>query len=169
MNRKNLLSIGMALVILSGSFVSQSAAQTPSNSTDQRSLDQDVALLRKDIRSQKKQIVAANMQLTDKEAEKFWPLFEQYTDELMKINNAKYDAIKQYATNFDTLSDDQAVALARQLLGVDEQVAQLRMKYIPIFGKVISGKKTALFLQLDRRLVMLIDLQLAAQIPMIQP
>jgi hypothetical protein len=132
-------------------------------------MDQDIALLRKDIRSQKKQIVAANMQLTDKEAEKFWPIFEQYTDELMKINNAKYDAIKQYATNFDTLSDDQAVALARQLLGVDEQVAQLRVRYIPIFGKVISGKKTALFLQLDRRLVMLIDLQLAAQVPMIQP
>jgi hypothetical protein len=34
---------------------------------------------------------------------------------------------------------------------------------------VISGKKTALFVQLDRRLVMLIDLQLASQIPMVQP
>jgi hypothetical protein len=48
-------------------------------------------------------------------------------------------------------------------------VAQLRLKYVPIFNQVVSGKKTALFFQLDRRLVMLIDLQLASQIPMIEP
>ena len=132
-------------------------------------MDQDVDLLRKDIRSQKKQIIAANLQLTDQEAVKFWPLYDQYTAELVKINDAKYDAIKQYVTSYDTLTDDQAMALTRKLLGVDEQVAQLRLKYVPLVGKVISGKKTALFFQLDRRLVMLIDLQLAAQIPMIQP
>jgi hypothetical protein len=132
-------------------------------------MDQDVDLLRKDIRSQKKQIIAANLQLTDQEAVKFWPLYDQYTAELVKINDAKYDAIKQYVSSYDTLTDDQAMALTRKLLGVDEQVAQLRLKYVPLVGKVISGKKTALFFQLDRRLVMLIDLQLAAQIPMIQP
>src|SRR5579871_851255 len=158
-----------AIVILTSSLVGQSSAQTPSNSSGQSTVDQDVDLLRKDIRSQKKQIIAANLQLTDTEAVKFWPLYDQYTAELVKINDAKYAAIKEYATSFDTLTDDQAVALTRKLLGVDEQVAQLRLKYVPIFGKVISGKKTALFFQLDRRLVMLIDLQLAAQIPMVQP
>jgi len=168
--RKNLLTISMAaIVILTSSLVGQSSAQTPSNSSGQSTVDQDVDLLRKDIRSQKKQIIAANLQLTDTEAVKFWPLYDQYTAELVKINDAKYAAIKEYATSFDTLTDDQAVALTRKLLGVDEQVAQLRLKYVPIFGKVISGKKTALFFQLDRRLVMLIDLQLAAQIPMVQP
>jgi hypothetical protein len=157
------------MVILSGSSRAQSSAQAPPNSSGQRSIDQDVDLLRKDIRSQKKQIIAANMQLTDKEAEKFWPIFEEYTDELVKINNAKYDVIKEYATNYDTLTDEQGLALIRKLLGVDEQVAQLRLRYVPIFGRVVSGKKTALFFQLDRRLVMLIDLQLASQIPTVQP
>lgn len=170
MIRKNLLTISMAaIVILTSSLVGQSLAQTPSNSSGQSTVDQDVDLLRKDIRSQKKQIIAANLQLTDTEAVKFWPLYDQYTAELVKINDAKYAAIKEYATSYDTLTDDQAVALTRKLLGVDEQVAQLRLKYVPIFGKVISGKKTALFFQLDRRLVMLIDLQLASQIPMVQP
>jgi hypothetical protein len=40
---------------------------------------------------------------------------------------------------------------------------------MPMFQQVISGKKTALFFQLDRRLVMLIDIQLAAAVPMVQP
>jgi hypothetical protein len=61
------------------------------------------------------------------------------------------------------------LTLSRQIIGVDQSVAQLRMKYLPLFGKVVSGKKTALFFQLDRRLVMLIDLQLASQIPIVEP
>lgn len=168
--RKNFLSISMAaMVILSGSAPRQSLAQASSTPQAQNSVDQDVDLLRKDIRSQKKQIIAANLQLSDTEATKFWPIYDQYTAELVKINDAKYGAIKEYAANFTTLTDDHAVALTRNLLTVDQQVAQLRLKYVPIFSKVVSGKKTALFFQLDRRLVMLIDLQLASQIPMIQP
>jgi hypothetical protein len=168
--RKCLLSMSMAaMVILTNIAVRQSQAQTPSNSSTQSSTDQDIDLLRKDIRSQKKQIIAANLQLTDTEAEKFWPLYDQYTAELVKINDAKYAAIKEYATSYSTLTDDQALTLSRQIIGVDQSLAQLRMKYVPMFGKVTSGKKTALFFQLDRRLVMLIDLQLVSQIPMVQP
>jgi hypothetical protein len=155
-------------IILLGAV--QLRGQAPaSQASPSASVDQDVDLIRKDIRSQKKQIIAANLQLTDKEAEKFWPVYDQYTAELVKINDAKYAAIKEYATNYDTLTDDQALSLMRKAVDVDGSVAQLRTKYIPIFANVVSGKKTALFFQLDRRLVMLIDLQLAAAIPVVQP
>ena len=168
--KKSFLSIGMAaLVVLTGISPRMSMAQAASTASSQSTVDQDVDLLRKDIRSQKKQIIAANLQLTDAEATKFWPVYDQYTAELVKVNDAKYGAIKEYAANYDTLTDDHAVALTKNLLTVDAQVAQLRLKYVPIFNKVVSGKKTALFFQLDRRLVMLIDLQLATQIPMVQP
>jgi hypothetical protein len=171
--RKSFLSISMAaaIVMFTGSMHAQ-ATQAPATSpaaSNQNNVDQDVDLLRKDVRSQKKQIIAANLQLTDAEATKFWPVYDQYTAELVKINDAKYAAIKQYATNYTTLTDAQALDLTKQSLGVDQQVATLRLKYVPIVSKVISGKKTALFFQLDRRLVMLIDLQLASEIPMVQP
>jgi hypothetical protein len=70
--------------------------------------------------------------------------------------------------NYDTISDEQATVLMKQIIGVDGQVSQLRERYVPIVNKVLSGRKTALFFQLDRRLVMLIDIQLATQIPMVQ-
>jgi len=162
------LSIGLLASNLASPQTSSSQTQTSSQQA-QSSTDQDIDLLRKDIRSQKKQMIAANMKLTDKEAEQFWPVYDQYTAELVKINDQKYAVIKQYAQNYDTLTDDQAVTLTRQALEVDGSVAQLRMKYIPLFRKVISGKKTAMFFQLDRRLVMLIDLQLASQIPLVEP
>jgi hypothetical protein len=162
------VSIGLLASNLASS--QSSSPQTQSSSQPSQSpTDQDIELLRRDIRSQKKQMIAANMKLTDKEAEQFWPVYDQYTAELVKINDQKYAVIKQYAQNYDTLTDDQAVTLTRQALDVDGSVAQLRQKYIPLFRKVISGKKTATFFQLDRRLVMLIDLQLAAQIPLVEP
>ena len=170
MIRKRLLSISMAaVVVVTTNLPGQTSSQTPANNSSQASIDQDIDLMRKDIRSDKKQIIAANMNLTSQEAEKFWPIYDQYTAELVKINDAKYDAIKTYAMNYNNLSDDQAVSLIRQVIGVDQNVAQLRIKYVPIFNKVISGRKTALFFQLDRRLTALIDLQLAAQIPTVQP
>lgn len=169
MTRMTLLST-LLVATLALPAVHTSHAQAQANSSvQQNTVDQDVDLLRKDVRSQKKQIIAANLQLTDAEAEKFWPVYDQYTAELVKVNDSKYAAVKEYAQNYGTLTDEQATSLTKQILAVDGQVAQLRERYVPIVGKVLSGKKTALFFQLDRRLVMLIDIQLATQLPMVQP
>jgi hypothetical protein len=133
------------------------------------SIDQDISMLRKDLRSQRKQIIAANMSLTSEEAEKFWPVYEQYVGELVQINNTKYDLIKQYVQSSGSLTTDQADGSVKKWLGVDESVAQLRTKYFPIFRKVLSAQNTALFYQLDRRVQLMIDLQLASQLPLIGP
>ena len=169
MIRKSLLSFSMAMMVIwTGLAWSQSAAQTPSGNSAQSSMDQDIDLFRKDVRSQKKQIIAANLQLTDQEAVKFWPLYDQYTAELVKINNKKYATIQKFADQFGTLTDDQAMSLIQQWLSVDTQVAQLRTKYLPIVAQAIGGKQAATWAQLDRRLQRMIDLQLGARVPLVQ-
>ena len=92
-----LMSMSAVLSLTTASMGQDKPAQQ--SDAAQAQADQDIDLLRKDIRSQKKQIIAANLQLTDKEAEKFWPLYDQYTAELVKINDTKYAALKEYATN----------------------------------------------------------------------
>ena len=131
--------------------------------------DEDIQMLRRDIRSQRKQIIAANMKLSDAEAEKFWPVYEQYVSDLVKLNGTKYALIKQYIQTQGALTDTEATSAVDQWVSVDESVAELRKKYIPLFGKVLSPKSTALFYQLDRRVQLMIDLQLASSIPMIEP
>jgi hypothetical protein len=130
--------------------------------------DQDIKLLRQDLRSNKKQIVAANLTLTDAEATKFWPVYDQYAAEMTKVGDQKYALIKEYAQNFGTLTDAQAQSLLTRSLALDEQIAQLRIKYAPIVGKVLPGIKVATFFQIDRRLTGLIDLQISSQIPLVQ-
>lgn len=142
------------------------AAQTTPGATVS---DQDLELLRKDLRSMKKQVVAANMQLTDVEAQKFWPVYDQYAAETAKLYDVRYAIIKDYAANIRELTNDQAQILAKRWNDVDGAVIQLRAKYFPIFEKTITGRKTALFFQIDRRLALMIDLQLASEIPLVQP
>jgi hypothetical protein len=75
--------------------------------------------------------------------------------------------IKEYAANYNTMTDAQAQDYMTRANAVDEQLLALRMKYVPMFEKVISAKKTALWYQIDRRVDLLINLQLSAEIPMV--
>jgi len=134
----------------------------------QWSPNQDIELLKSNLRSQKKQIVAANMDLTDTEAVKFWPVYDRYAADLAKIYDTKIALFQEYLENNQTMSGDEAESYLRRRAGVEQDVMQLRIKYLPEFRKVLSGRETTLFYQIDWRLDLMINLQLA-QAPMINP
>jgi hypothetical protein len=131
-------------------------------------VDKDLDLLRRDLRSEKKQLIAMNLTLTDAEATKFWPIYDQYVAEMQKQNDEFYGVIKEYAANQKTLTDDQAVKLIARWADIQVHQAQVRQKYIPIVEQVLPGRKAALFFQIDRRLYALMDLQVASQIPLVR-
>ena len=163
-----LLVIASGLLLSSVAMYAQAAQSTPAPSAQsQASLDQDIQLLRGDIRSQKKEIVAANMNLSPDEATKFWPIYDQYTAEVAKIGDSRVALIKEYAASYNTMTDAQANDFMKRATAIDQQFNDTRSKYVPIFEKVISAKKTALWFQIDRRLDLLINLQLAANIPVV--
>ena len=132
-------------------------------------VDEDIKLFRKDLRSQRKQIIAANLVLSGEEAEQFWPLFELYTQDLVAKQDQKYVLLKDYAQDYATMTDEQAEKYVRGRAAVDQEMLQIRLKYFPLFRRVLSGKSTALFFQLDWRLGLVMDLQLASQTPLIEP
>jgi len=136
--------------------------------SDQVVSDQDIQLLRRDIRSEKKQIIAANLSLTATEATKFWPVYDQYQAEYQRIGDAKVALIKEYAQNWGTITDEQALIYLRRSQDIDASVIQLRNKYAPLVSQVLPGKKTATFFQLLRRVEMLLDLQLVSHLPLVQ-
>src|SRR6201987_508499 len=130
--------------------------------------DQDLQFLRKDLRSQKKQMVAANMDLTDAEAEKFWPVYDRYATDLAKIYDTKIALFQEYLETGDTMSGDQAENYLRRRATVEQDQMQLRLQYLPDFRKVLTGREAALFYQIEWRLDLMINLQLA-QAPMVDP
>jgi hypothetical protein len=172
--RKSLsvLVVISAILMCSVSMWSQQAAQTGmqsgSDANAQNTIkDSDVELLRQDLRAQRKQITAENMTLTADEATKFWPIYDQYRQEAIKPNDERWALIKEYAANYNTMTDAQAQDYMKRSTAVEQQLISLRTKYIPIFEKVISAKKTALWFQIDRRVDLLINLHLSSIIPMV--
>jgi len=146
-----------------------SASANPSKVTAEQVNDANLQLMRQDIRAERKKIVAANMPLTETEATKFWPLYDRYISETIKVNDARYALIKEYAQNYGTTTAEQADSMIKRWITFDQDNTQLRLKFIPEFEKVISNQKTALFFQIDRRLGMMIELQLAQQVPLLNP
>jgi Spy/CpxP family protein refolding chaperone len=170
---KTALVVVCALFVCNLSILAQvaqkPAAQSVSGAGAQSNnvSDKDIEMLRADLRAQRKQITAQNMTLTADEATKFWPIFDHYRQEAIKPNDERWAVIKDYASNYDTMTDAQAQDYIKRSTAVDQELHALRMKYVPVFEKVISPKKTALWYQIDRRIDLLINLQLSAVIPMV--
>src|SRR5271167_481777 len=120
-----------AVLILAGVILANDHVLRAQESATPTVSDQDIQMLRKDLRSSKKQVIAANLPLTDAEAVKFWPLYDQYTAETTKINDTRLALIKEYAANYTSLTDSQAQSLISRSIGVDESFVQLRLKYVP--------------------------------------
>ena len=177
-NKEKLLVVTLLLIIFvatssalaqnSASANQEAAKGSTGSDASQPTPDDFIELLRKDVRSQKKQIIAENMGLSDAEAEKFWPVYDRYAAELSRIYDTKIALLKDYAENYGTMTGEQAENYIRKRAEVEQSIMQLRLKYVPAFRKVLSGRETALFYQLDWRLGLAIDVELV-QVPLINP
>ena len=116
----------------------------------------------------KKELIAAHLTLTDGEATKAWEVYELYSARMNKINGTKTVILREYSEEYDTLTDDHADDLIRRWLETDIEQAKVRHQFAGIFRKVLPGKTAAAFLQLERRISMMMDVQLTSGLPLAQ-
>ncbi len=169
----NLKTLGAAALLAAclnaGPVLAQGAPANPSTTVATRPLTAaDLADLRAALRASSKQTVAQNLRLTPDEATRFWPIYDQYTAELVKINDGLYGLIAEYANTYGKYDDKAATSFITRWLDVDTRTAALRAKYVPIVGKVLPGIKATTFFQIDRRMAMAIDLKIASELPILQ-
>src|SRR5204863_3711056 len=127
----------MAVVLMGASWMlarqTASAQNTPPQEITTHVIkDQDLNLLRQDLRSKRRQLIAANLKLTDTEATKFWPVYDQYVTELIAINDKKFGLIQDYADNWGRMTNVQSLLFSRQRVDMAIQTAQPRQKDVPI-------------------------------------
>jgi hypothetical protein len=161
---KTIFSCFVLLLVFAAAGSATFAQKETANGVE---VEKDLALIRRDIRADKKKIIAANVSLTETEATRFWPVYDQYVAEMTKHNDEFYSLIKDYAATQKTITDDQAAKMIKRWAEIQIGQAQTRQKYIPQFEKVIPARKVALFFQIDRRLYALLDMQVASEIPLI--
>lgn len=162
---RRILITTCALSVVAASFI---LPPSPAVSAEGRDSSSDVELLRSDLRTKKMELIADRMQFTGKEADVFWPLYRKYEVELAAINDKKIAVMQEYLKALDTLDDARARDLAKKVLDVDQMTLDLRKKSFQEMSTVLPARTVVRFLQLERRLQQLVDVQLASELPIIK-
>jgi hypothetical protein len=146
------------------------AAANPANPNDTR--DQNLLayteLLRSDLRSQKVAIITQVMQFTEAEDAKFWPVYREYEAELAKINDDRLALVKRYAASYTSMTDAVADQLAHGALDLEGRRHALKQRYYERFKTVVSPTTAARFLQVENQILLLLDLQISASLPIVR-
>jgi len=129
-------------------------------------VDAAIEQLRKDTRAETTDIISGSMGFSADEAAKFWPLYKKYEEQRKTIGNEKVSLIKDYAANYQTLSDEKAKELLGRLMSVEDKATGAKRQFVQELQKVLSPKTVARYYQVENRIDLLVNLNLASQIPL---
>lgn len=125
-------------------------------------------MMKFDLRAQRSELVAANMNLTTAQAGLFVPIYLDFDSELQNLWNERLKLVARYAAEYEMLTDDQADDLLTEMFRLDEDLLKIRKKYYREFKEALGAKTATRFIQIDRRLNSLLELQAAQSIPLVQ-
>jgi len=127
-----------------------------------------IELMRSDLRTEKRGIITQAMQLNEEQSNKFWPLYKEYEDQLVKLNDQRVTLIKDYAAVYNSMTDKNAKDLVGRSFKLEEQRTSLLKKYVSKMGKTVDMKTAARWAQVEQALDSAIDLQIASELPLLQ-
>jgi hypothetical protein len=125
-------------------------------------------LLRSDIRTQKVALITDAMELTDAQSAVFWPIYRKYDSELTTLNDKRIAIIKDYAQNYDQMTAAKADELTKQTFAFFENRIKLQKKYTKEISKALSPVLSGKFMQIERAINTLLDLQIQSEIPLVK-
>jgi hypothetical protein len=130
----------------------------------------NLEIIHEKLKADKKLIVTKYMELTDSEAKKFWPVYEEYQKDLQKLNERLASLLQSYAAEYrsNSLSDEKAKKLLDEWLALDKDEAGHRKTYAGKVLKALPAKKAARYLQIENEFRVLLKYDLAATVPLVQ-
>ncbi len=158
----------LALAAPATARAEQRATATPASDSRESNLRVYVELLRSDLRTQKVAIIAEMMQFNEADDKKFWPIYREYETELAKINDDRIALIADYAASYEGMTDAIADRIALGALDLEGRRNELKSKYYARFKAALSPLTAAKFLQVENQILLLLDLQIAAALPVVR-
>ena len=127
-------------------------------------------IIHEKLKADKKLIVSKYMELTEAEAKRFWPVYDDYQKELQKINERLLTMLQSYAADYRNMSltDGKAKELLDQWIGIEQDEVKQRKAFVPRVTKALPVRKAARYLQIENEYRMLIKYDLAATVPLAQ-
>jgi hypothetical protein len=159
MRKLTLCSLVLAVLLSTAPMVAQEAPTTE---------DELIELVRSDIQKDKVAIIGSAMDFSSDEAGKFWPIYKEYESALAAVGDQRVALIKDYAANFTSMTDEKAGQLAQQAMELEQKRFELKKQCFEKLSEGVSPVVAARFLQVENQLNLLLDLQVAQQVPLIE-
>jgi len=154
--RRSVLAVSLGFVILVPCIAM--AGDEPASNME---------IVREKLRADKKLLVAQAMELTQSEADKFWPVYEDYQKDLIKLADREIELIKEYARTYKSMTNEEAAKLMAEFLDIEGDYQTTRREYVPKFRDILSDIKVARYFQIENKIKALVDFELAEKIPLI--
>jgi hypothetical protein len=165
------LLVTVAVISTAVSLHGQGAGQAGTSdvtATKDLNLRAYVELLRTDLRGQKVAIITELMEFTETEDAAFWPIFRDYELELATINDDRVRLIEEYARNYPKMTEPVADRLVMTALDLESRRTATKAKYYGRLKTALSPKVAARLLQIEHQILLLVDLQIAASLPIVK-
>ena len=127
-------------------------------------------IIHEKLKADKKLIVSKYMELTESEAKRFWPVYDDYQKDLQKINERLQSMLQSYNAEYrnKSLTDGKAKELLDQWMSIEQDEVKQRKAFVPRVLKALPATKAARYLQIENEYRMLIKYDLAATVPLAQ-
>ena len=152
-------SLALALVVAASPLVSHA----------QEGVKADEQIIIKQVQTDRRAVIAANLGLTEDESRAFWPIYDQYELEMKKVTDQRLAMLDQYAAKYDTLTDADADAMLNTRYKLDEQSTATKVKYAKQVQKALPSVKALRYVQLQDRIDNILAGELYSIIPLAQP
>jgi len=143
------------------------ASLTPLASAQEQPAN-NMAVIHDTLKAEKRALVSKYMELTESEAKAFWPVYEQYQEDLEKQNQRLRELLQSYAADSQSLTDEKAQALLDRWLALEKDDLQRRRAYVPKVLRVLPPKKAARYLQIENEYRIVARYDLAVGVPLVQ-
>ncbi len=138
------------------------------NAWSQAKDDSAIQLTRSAIQAERQAILASNLELSEKESAIFWPLYEEYRNALESAVKTRVDLLNQYFASYETLTDQEATALLDKHIAWEKEVLKVRSTYAKKMSKALPGKTVARFFQIENKMDIIVEYEMAGEIPLIK-
>lgn len=124
---------------------------------------------RADFNGEKVRNLNEVMKLSVEEADKFWPIYRSYQQELAPVSDRKLALIREFLTyrKAGTLTEDRSKELTAKWLQNAQDRLDLWKKYSEQISTSVSPTRGAQFLQVENQMALLVDVSIASEMPMV--
>ncbi|HEV8018013.1 MAG TPA: hypothetical protein VGP32_05585 [Steroidobacteraceae bacterium] len=161
------LAVGGSAALAQGTPAAAPAAKDAGAATRKQNLDQEIRMLRKDVRADKAKVIGTAMQLDADQSTKFWPIYKEYETQLTKLNDMREANIREYAKNYANMSDNKADELVNAAIAYHKKRIDLLANTYDKVRSALGSPIAARFVQAENELLNIIDLQIESSLPLI--